>query len=88
MVQPKRKPKVNLVTLYRAEALRLVSKKSKAKERIQSLQLDENSDPEGGMAGLKKLPRDAAHISETRVHTRDSDPVHETTVHPRNPRKR
>lgn len=75
MVQPKRKPKVNLVTLYRAEALRLVSKKSKAKEHIQSLLLDENSDPEGGMAGLKKHPR-------------DSDPAHETTVHPRNPRKR
>lgn len=75
MVQPKRKPKVNLVTLYRAEALRLVSKKSKAKERIQSLLLDENSDPEGGMAGAVKHPNDSAHFSET-------------TVHSRNPRKR
>ena len=75
MVQPKRKPKVNLVTLYRAEALRLVSKKSKAKERIQSLLLDVNSDPEGGMAGLVK-------------HSRDSAPVHETTVHSQKPRKR
>jgi len=70
MVQPKRKPKVNLVTLYRAEALRRVSKTSKAKQHIQSLQLDENSDPEGGMAGPVKHPRDSAPIAETTVHSR------------------
>jgi hypothetical protein len=51
MAQPKRKPKTNLVTLYRAEALSRVSKTSKAKQRIQSLELDENSDPDGPMAG-------------------------------------
>lgn len=57
MAQPKRTPKVNLVTLYRAEALRRVSKTSKAKQRIQSLNLDENSDPDGPMAGLPSSAR-------------------------------
>lgn len=57
MAQPKRTHKVNLVTLYRAEALRRVSKTSKAKQHIQSLNLDENSDPDGPMAGLSTSAR-------------------------------
>lgn len=54
MAQAKRDNKLNLVTLYRAEAQRRLSKKTKAEEHLQTLRFDETSDPDGPMAGTVK----------------------------------
>lgn len=57
MAQAKRDNKPNLVTLYRAEAKRRLSKKTKAEEHLQTLRFDETSDPDGPMAGTVKRRR-------------------------------